>query len=73
MTKNNKHSPHNLPGWFSYKTVVLILARKITINLPKFPEQKFGQTQQLILNLSKISIHKLQDQFSTERYILIRS
>ena len=63
MTRSNKHSPYNLEGWFSYRTAVLILAKKFT----KFPKQKFGQTQQQILNLSKISIHKLQDQFSTER------
>ena len=73
MTKNSKHSPHNLHECFFYKTVVLILVKKVTINLPKLPE-KFGQTQQQILNLSKVSIHKLQGQFLMERsYILIRS
>ena len=54
----NKHSPYNLHGWFSYRYVVLILAKNVTSNLPKFPQQKFGQTQEQILNLSKISIHK---------------
>ena len=44
----------------------MILAKKIENNLPKFPQQKFGQNQQQILNLSKISIHKLHDQFSAE-------
>ena len=58
MTKNNKHSPCNLHGWFSCRTVVLILAKKVTSNLPKFSQQNFGQTQLQILNLSKISIHK---------------
>ena len=67
MTKNNKYSPCNLHGLFSCRTVDLILAKKVTNNLPKFPEQKFGQTQQQIFNLSKISMHKLQGQFSTER------
>ena len=50
----NKHSPYNLHGWFSYRYVVLILAKDVTSNLPKFPQQKFGQTQEQILNLSKI-------------------
>ena len=63
MTKNNKHSPYNLHVWFSYRTVVLILAKKFT----KFPKHKFVQTQQQILDWSKILIRKLQDQFSTER------
>ena len=54
-------------GWFSCRTVILILVKRVTNNLPKFPEQKFGQTQQQIFNLSKISINKLQDQFSTAR------
>ena len=67
MTKYNKHSPYKLHGWFSYRTEVLTLTKKVTNNLPKFPEQTFGQTQQQIFNLSKISIHKLQGQFSTER------
>ena len=68
MTKNNKHSPLNLHGWLSYRIVVLILAKKkVTTNLTKFHEQKFVQTQQQILNLSKISIRKLEAQFSTER------
>ena len=67
MTINNEHSPRNVHGWFSYRTAVLILAKKVTINLPKSPEQKFGQTQQQILNLPRISTHKLQGQFSTER------
>ena len=53
-------------GGCSCRTVVLILDKKVTNNLPKFPEQKFRQTQQQIFNLSKISIRKLQDQFSTE-------
>ena len=67
MTKNNKHSLYNLHGWFSCSTVVLILAKKAINNLPKFSEQKFGQTQQQIFNLSKISIRNLQGQFSMER------
>ena len=58
MIKNTKHSPYNLHGWFSYVTAVLILAKKFTSNLQKFPQQKFSQTQQQILNVSKISIHK---------------
>ena len=45
----------------------LILGKKVTNNLPEFPQQKFGQTQQQILDLLKISIHKLHGQFSTER------
>ena len=57
MTKYTKHSPYNLHGWFSCRTIVLILAKKVTNNLPKFPEQKFGQTQPQIFDLSKISIH----------------
>ena len=74
MIKNNKHSAYNLHELFSYRTIVLILAKKVTSNLPKFPQQKFGQTQQQILNLSKISIHKLHGQFSMERkYVLVRS
>ena len=40
MTKNNKHSPYNLHGWFSYRTVVLVLVKKFT----KIPKEKFGQT-----------------------------
>ena len=44
-----------------------ISQKKVTNNLPKFPKQKFGQTQQQIPNLSKISIHKLHDQFSTQK------
>ena len=36
----------------------MILAKKVIRDLPKFPQQKFGQTQLQILNLSKISIHK---------------
>ena len=60
MTKNNKNLPYNLRGWFSCRTGVLILAKKATNNLPKFPKQNFGQTQQQIFNLSKISIHKVQ-------------
>ena len=28
MTKNQKHSPHNLHGWFYYRTVVLSLGKK---------------------------------------------
>ena len=62
MTQYKKHSLYNLHGYFSRRTVVLILAKKVTNNLPKYPEQKFGQTQQQIFNLSKISIHKLQGQ-----------
>ena len=46
MTKYNKHSLYNLHGCFSRRTVVSILAKKVANNLPKFPEQKFGQTQQ---------------------------
>ena len=64
MTKNNKHSPCNVNEWFSYKTVYLILAIKVTSN---FAQQKFGQAQQQILNLSKISVRKEHGQFSTER------
>ena len=52
MTENNKHSPYNLHEWLSYRTAVL--AEKVTDNLPKFPQQKFGHTQQQILNLLKI-------------------
>ena len=37
--------------WFSYRTVVLILVKKVTSNLPKFPQEKFGQAQQQILSL----------------------
>ena len=48
MTKNNKHSLYNLHGWFYYRTKVLVLAKKVTNDLPKFP-QKFGQTQQQTL------------------------
>ena len=44
MTKYNILSLYNLHGWFSCRTVVLILAKKATNNLPKFPEQKFGQS-----------------------------
>ena len=58
MTKNNKNSPYNLHGWSSYRTVILILAKKVTSNLLKFSQKIFGQTQQQILNLLKISIHK---------------
>ena len=58
MTKNYKHSPCNSHGWFSYRTVVLTLAEKVTNNLPKFPEQNLGQTQQQIFNLSNISSYK---------------
>ena len=73
MTKYNKYSPYNLHGSFFYRTVILILAKKVTKNLPKFPQETFGQTQQQILDMSKISIHKLHGQFSTERsYMLIR-
>ena len=67
MGKNNKYLSYNLHGWFSFRTVVLILAKKVTNKLPKFPEQKFGQTRQQIFNLSKISIHKLQGQSSMKR------
>ena len=47
MTKYNKHSLYNIHGWCSCRTVVLILVKKVTNNLPKFPEQKFGQTANL--------------------------
>ena len=56
--KNNKYSPYNLHGWLSYRTVVLLLFKKVTSNLLKFTQQNFGQAQQQILNLSKISIYK---------------
>ena len=62
-----KSQTYILHGWFSYKTVVLILAKKVTKNLTRFLQQKFGQTQQQIFNLPKILIHKLHGQFSTER------
>ena len=67
MTKNNKHSPCNLHGWFSSGTEILIVSKKVPNNLPKFPEQNVGQTQQQIFNLLMISVHKLLGQFSTER------
>ena len=44
----------------------MILAENVTNKLPKFPEQKFSQAQQQILNLSKKSIRKLQGQFSSQ-------
>ena len=58
MTKNNKHPFCNLHEWFSCRTVVLILSKKVTHDLPKFPEQKFGLTQQQFFNLPKISIQR---------------
>ena len=59
---------------FPYRTIVLILPKKVTSNLPKFPQQKSGQTQQQFPNFSKISTHKLHNQFSTEKYYIpIRS
>ena len=42
----------------------MVLAIKVTSN---FAQQKFGQAQQQILNLSKISVRKEHGQFSTER------
>ena len=44
MTENNEYLPYNL------QLTTLVLAKKVTSNLPKLPQQKFGQTQQQILN-----------------------
>ena len=38
--------------------------KKATNNLPKFPQQKSGHTQQQIPCLAKISTHKLHGQLS---------
>ena len=76
MTKNNKHSPCNLNELFSYRTVVLILAKKVISNLPKFPRQKFGQAQQQSLICQRFqSISNMGNSPRRDNiyYILIKS
>ena len=52
--KMAKKLPYNLHGWAFYK-------------IEKFPSQNFGQTQNLIPKLTRISTHKLLGQIFTER------